>query len=154
MISKINITRILLVVVLLSLSLGSLACDKAKTAGRVAEAAGSELVSIIAEESEAGRLSVNDADFLKDIAGEVSSIGGRLARDPRDYSKLSASQKRDLITSFISDLSAQATRLDSQGLLRIKNPKTRERFEKITRDIKRGVSIARIVQAALQPTSN
>ncbi len=120
-----------------------------KTAGRVAAAAAQGGIDEFNNEVSSGEMEAADAQFITGVLTEVRDAGLRVADDRRDFSQLSTADKRTLVEDYISYVNERAQRLQSDGLLHIKSDKSRKKFATVTREISRGLSIARIVEAPL-----
>lgn len=120
-----------------------------RKAGRVTAAATQGAIDEFNAEAATGEIPVSDAQTINTILVEVRDASRKIADDPRDLSHLSTAEKRQLVVDYISYVNTRAERLQSEGLLRIKSDMGRRTFAKVTKEIARGVSIARVVEAAL-----
>ena len=144
---------LLALVGLLALACVQSACSNAdiKQGARVASASAQGGIDEFASEVNAGELDPVDAQIVNNILAEVRDASDKIANDPRDFSKLTPAEKRQLVEDYISYLNERAERLNQEGVLHIKNDKSRAKFNSVTREIERALSIARVVEAALPP---
>lgn len=129
------------------------ACSPAELKGgaRVVRAAAQELKAELRAAVDAGELTAADAAVISPLLEETASRAGSYADDPRDFAKLTSAEKRRLVSDFIKDMTDSVERLEQQGVFRVKNERGRKKFEQVVRNIRRGISIARVVEAALPP---
>lgn len=132
-------------------ALASCSSADIKAGARAVQAGATELQREVNAEFNAGEISAADADLIRLGIVEVAAAAGRVATDPRDFDRLDSADKRQVVEQFIAATADAAERLDAQGALRIKSERGRRRFEKALRNIRRGLAVARVVEAALPP---
>lgn len=118
---------------------------------RVVKTAADEYARKLDADVQRGTMEVADRDALKPIVEEVASLSHGVATDSRNFDTLTKAERRALIVDYIDALNRSAIRLNDVGALHIKNEKSRAAFNRVTGDIESGVSLARVVLAALPP---
>lgn len=122
-----------------------------KSGARVVQTAAEEFGKELSAEVRDGTLSAEANDAVQPVLGEVVALSGRLADDRRDFDQLTTAARRQLLTDYIAELNDSAVRLNEAGALHLKSEKARKRFDEVTDNIRRGLSLARVVLAALPP---
>lgn len=136
---------------LLGLVLSTAACDP-KNVGAVARgiyAGADEAERELVDMHRAGEI---DEETLKQygaIIHEAGSAAQTLNLSTINWKVISTAQKRALLENFIGQLARSADKLDQQGVLGIKSARARRRVEDFKRNFRRGLSILRVIKAAL-----
>lgn len=125
--------------------------EQIRGGARVVKTAAEEFGRELAAEVEAGTLSEADGAAVQPIVTEIKNLSAKLADDPRNFDSMATTERRQLVVDYVSALNDSAVRLNEAGALHLKSEGARKHFDQATNNIRRGLSLARIVLAAFPP---
>lgn len=135
---------------LLVLTVAGAACDSKNlpALGRSAEQLGIEAGREVAFMQKAGEIEEDAARKFTTIFNEVEANGHNLSLID-NWKAMPATEKRRTIVEQIALFEQSARRLDAAGVLGIKTERARRRVETFKRNFQRGLSLLRLIEAAV-----
>lgn len=143
----------LLILALVALGLAAKCNSNAdiKAGARATAAASRELVKEIDAEVKSGEFDAATAASIEPTVIELADYADKVANDERDFNTLTATEQRQLVEDYLAFTTARADSIEAA--LHIKNGQSKAQLERIFQYIQRGLSVARVVEAALPPNS-
>lgn len=125
--------------------------EQIRGGARVVKTAAEEFGRELKAEVESGELSAEADAALQPFLGEIVTLSTKVTDDQRNFDQLTQPERRQLLVDYVAALNDSAVRLDSAGALHLKSEAARKKFATATSNIRRGLSLARVVLAALPP---